>query len=143
MIADVSKLVARWGDGDLSEGEMRRLTDALSTAEGRAALRQDWFLDAALPQALRTLPLLKMTPQVSLLARVRAWATHLWPEKGKHEEEPLVALCWWARGSLAALPIALAAALWLARPQHRPMAEESEAALVTQIILQRQFTEGP
>ena len=64
MNANPDELINRWREGSLSDEEMRQLTDTIATQEGRAALRGDWFLEAALPEALRTSPVLKMTEEM-------------------------------------------------------------------------------
>lgn len=54
---DLKQLLQRWEDGMLTEEELRQLSDALESPEGRARLRAEWFLDSALPQALQSAPL--------------------------------------------------------------------------------------
>ncbi len=48
------ELMDRWHAGTLAVDELHELTELLATAENRAALRSDWFLEAALPEALQT-----------------------------------------------------------------------------------------
>jgi len=71
--------INRWCDGKLSDEELRRLTDALATPEGRTALRGDWFLEAAIPEALRTTPLLKLAQKLDPMAisQTRKWTNWL------------------------------------------------------------------
>jgi len=54
------ELIHRWREGNLSEEELHRLNEALTTPEDRAAMRGEWFLEASLPEALRTSRLLKV-----------------------------------------------------------------------------------
>lgn len=46
-------LLDRWRHDEISDAELAELTSYLATREGRARLRQDWFLDASLPVALK------------------------------------------------------------------------------------------
>lgn len=62
------ELLNRWRKGNLSTDDLRRLNDALATKEGRAALRSDWFLETALPEALRAAPLFHV-PRVEALRK--------------------------------------------------------------------------
>jgi hypothetical protein len=62
MKTNLDELIHRWREGTLSDYEMRQLTDALASREARAALRRDWFLEEALPEALKTAPLLEVAP---------------------------------------------------------------------------------
>ncbi len=68
MNTNLDELINRWSEGKLSDEELRRLTDALATPEGRAALRGDWLLEAALPEALRTSPVLKLAQKMDPMA---------------------------------------------------------------------------
>lgn len=61
MNTHLDELINRWREGRLSDEDLRRLTEALDTPEGRASLRANWFLEAALPEALRTSPLLRVS----------------------------------------------------------------------------------
>lgn len=61
MSTHLDELITRWREGRLSDEELRHLTETLDTAECRAALRDDWFLEAALPEALHTSHLLKVS----------------------------------------------------------------------------------
>jgi hypothetical protein len=62
MNPNLDELIHRWREGTLSDDEMRQLTEALASREARAALRRDWFLEEALPEALKTAPLLEVVP---------------------------------------------------------------------------------
>ena len=53
MKTDWEELLNKWREGNLSDEELRQLTEALGNREARVALREDWFLEAALPEALR------------------------------------------------------------------------------------------
>ena len=79
MNTHLDELINRWREGQLSDEELRRLTDALATQEGRAALRGDWFLEAALPEALRTSPVLKLAQTMDPMAtsQTRSWTNWL------------------------------------------------------------------
>jgi hypothetical protein len=65
MNTDLDKLIRRWREGTLTDEELHLLNETLSTTEGRAAMRDDCFLEAALPEALRTSHLLKVAEQPS------------------------------------------------------------------------------
>lgn len=78
MNTHLDELMNRWRENTLSDDDWRQLNDALSTQEGRAALRGEWFLDAALPEALRTSSLLQVvqkteSPQALKQARWLSW----------------------------------------------------------------------
>jgi ferric-dicitrate binding protein FerR (iron transport regulator) len=75
MNTDLDKLIRRWREGSLTEEELHHLNEALTTAEGRAAMRDDCFLEAALPEALRTSRLLKAEepPQTRKWSRWLSW----------------------------------------------------------------------
>jgi hypothetical protein len=79
MNAHLDELINRWREGKLSDEELRRLTDALATQEGRAALRGDWFLEAALPEALRTTRVLKLAQKLDpmVTSQTRTWTNWL------------------------------------------------------------------
>jgi len=79
MNTHLDELINRWREGELSDEELRRLTDAIATPEGRAALRGDWFLEAALPEALRTSPVLKLAQKLDPMAtsQTRTWTNWL------------------------------------------------------------------
>ena len=62
MNPNLDELIHRWREGTLSDDEIGQLTDALASREARAALRRDWFLEEALPEALKTAPLLEVAP---------------------------------------------------------------------------------
>lgn len=129
MKRDPADLIHRWREGNLSPDELLRLNELLATREGRAALRDEWFLDAALPEALRTVPVIALAPQPSWLARLQAWFR-------PREDEPLLALRWWANASFAAVVvIGISTAVMFPRHERR----DAEADSVAQIIFQRHF----
>lgn len=129
MKSDIQHLLHRWHEGSLTVEEMRALTVELAQPEARAALRRNWFLEAALPQSLAASSVIVRTPQPSWLARLRAW---LMPQ----ESEPLLALRWWAHASLAAaVVIGISAAVVLPKNERR----DAEADSIAQIIFQRHF----
>ncbi len=129
MKPDSADLIHRWREGTLPPEELPRLNDLLATREGRAALRGEWFLDAALPEALRTAPVIALAPQPAWLARLVAWFS-------PQETEPLLALRWCAHASLAAAAvIGVSVAMLLPRHERR----DAEADSVAQIIFQRHF----
>lgn len=98
MNTHLDELINRWREGRLTDEDLRRLTEALDTPEGRASLRADWFLEAALPEALRTSPLLKVS-QKAEPQQTRKWTGWLsW--------RPLAA-------AAAALVIVAAVGAWL------------------------------
>ena len=86
MNTHLNEILNRWREGTLSDEELRCLTEALDTPEGRAALRRDWFLEAALPEALRTSPVLKLPQQLDPMATAQA---KRWP--GRFSWRPLTA----------------------------------------------------
>ena len=49
---DLTELLRRFREDELAPEDWPRLIDLLDSPEGRAALRHDWFLEAALPQSL-------------------------------------------------------------------------------------------
>lgn len=63
MNPDLPTLLHRWREGTLTPEEMRTLAVRLAQPEARAALRRDWFLDAALPQSLAASSVIVRTPQ--------------------------------------------------------------------------------
>lgn len=75
----LDELMDRWREGQISDEELRRLTEALGTPEGRATLRGDWFLEAALPNALRTSPILKLAQTLAPMgpSQGRTWTSWL------------------------------------------------------------------
>jgi hypothetical protein len=73
MNSELPVFLHRWRDGNLTPDEMRRLTALLAQPEARAALRHDWFLEAALPQALATSSVIVRTPQPSRPAAPVFW----------------------------------------------------------------------
>jgi len=66
MKTNLDELIDGWREGTLSEEELRRLSEALSSREARAALRDEWLLEAGLPEALKTQPVLRMAREAGL-----------------------------------------------------------------------------
>jgi len=54
-------LLDHWRHGEMNDAELAELTHRLATREGRARLRQDWFLEVSLPAALQA----ASTPQTA------------------------------------------------------------------------------
>jgi hypothetical protein len=149
MNEELPHLLHRWREGSLTADEMRSLTAELAKPEARADLRHDWFLDAALPQALAASAVIVRTPQPSFAARMRAWAAH-WltlftPAGAREEEASLAALRLWARASFAALAVGLITASWLAWPQQEEITADtdSEPAYIAQHMLETQLPDSP
>ena len=149
MNPELNTLLHRWREGTLTTEEMRKLTAVLASPEARAALRRDWFLDMALPQALAASSVIVRTPQPSLMARLRGafagWLTRFAPQTARDEEAGLGALQLWARASFAALAVGLITTTWLAWPQREQIAAETaaEPALIAQLMLESQLPDAP
>lgn len=75
MNTHLDELITLWHEGALTKEKLHRLNEILATAEGRAAMRDDCFLEAALPEALRTTRLLKAVepPQTKKWAGRFSW----------------------------------------------------------------------
>lgn len=56
MNSELNDLLHRWHLDTLDESGLHRLNERLDTPEARAALHDEWFLDATLPEALAALP---------------------------------------------------------------------------------------
>ncbi len=80
MSTQLEQLIAKWRDGHLSDEEFRELTRALENPEARAALRDDWFLESALPEALRASPALQFALQPSPSQRLHSMAANRWTQ---------------------------------------------------------------
>jgi hypothetical protein len=132
MNPDLPTLLHRWREGSLTSEEMSALTTQLTQPEARQALRQDWFLDAALPQALAASAVIVRTPQPSWLARLSQWFA-------REEEIALGALHLWARTSFAALAVGVLTTAWFAWPQRHNHQGQTDAEQVAQIIFQKHF----
>lgn len=80
----IDELLQRWSDGSITAEELRELTAKLAEPEHQSALLDDWLLEsslpdrlpgasvAALPEALRTSPLLKVS-QKAEPQQTRKW----------------------------------------------------------------------
>lgn len=73
MNEDLPQLLDRWREGSLSAEEMRSLTELLAKPDARAALRRDWFLEAALPQSLSASTVIVRTPRITAHATSGSW----------------------------------------------------------------------
>jgi hypothetical protein len=149
MTPELQTLLHRWHEGSLTSDEMRTLTAHLAKPEARAALRRDWFLETALPQALAASSVIVRTPQPSLTARLRgwiaSWLTLFATGDARGEESSIFALRLWARASFAALAVGLITTAWLAWPQREEIAAEaaSEPALIAQLMLETHLPDSP
>lgn len=78
---NLDELLQRWREGRFSDAELAELTRELRTVEGRKRLRQDWFLEATLSEALkaadlaRTVAIVAPLESVSWTGRLVAWWT--------------------------------------------------------------------
>jgi hypothetical protein len=117
MNPNLDELLHRWREGTLSDDEMRQLTESLASREARAALRRDWFLEEALPEALKTAPLLEVVPPDFTPSKPEreAWAAVRW-----------LRLEWAALGAAAA--ISIACILW-----ERTAAADDTEVMVAQL----------
>ena len=149
MNPELQNLLRRWREGSLTTDEMRTLTAHLAKPEARKALRRDWFLEAALPEALAASAVIVRTPQPSLAAKLRGWIagwlTAFAPRASREEDAALWALRLWARTSFAALAVGLVTSAWLAWPQREEIATETDAepAYFAQLMLETQLPDSP
>jgi hypothetical protein len=146
---ELQNLLHRWREGSLTADELRTLTALLAKPEARQALRRDWFLEAALPEALAASAVIVRTPQPSLAAKLRGWIsgwlTAFAPRASREEDAALWALHLWARSSFAALAVGLVTSAWLAWPQREEIAAETDAepAYFAQLMLETQLPDSP
>ena len=146
---ELQNLLHRWREGSLTADELRTLTALLAKPEARQALRRDWFLEAALPEALAASAVIVRTPQPSLAAKLRGWIagrlTACAPRASREEDAALWALRLWARTSFAALAVGLVTSAWLAWPQREEIATETDAepAYFAQLMLETQLPDSP
>lgn len=151
MNPELQNLLHRWREGSLTTEELRALTAELAQPEARAALRRDWFLEAALPQSLAASSVIVRTPQPSLAARLRGWAaswfTLFTPGEARGDEPSILALRLWARASFAALAVGLITASWLVWPQREEFTAdvdaESEPAYLAQLMIETRLPDSP
>lgn len=151
MNPELQNLLHHWREGSLTTGEMRALTAELAQPEARAALRRDWFLEAALPQSLAASSVIVRTPQPSFAARMRAgaasWFTLFAPGEPRGEEPSILALRLWARASFAALAVGLITASWLVWPQQDEITAdvdaESEPTFLAQLMIETELSDSP
>ena len=146
---ELQNLLHRWREGSLMADELHTLTALLAKPEARQALRRDWFLEAALPEALAASAVIVRTPQQSLAAKLRGWIagwlTAFAPRASREEDAALWALRLWARASFAALAVGLVTSAWLACPQREEIATETDAepAYFAQLMLETQLPDSP
>jgi hypothetical protein len=146
---ELQNLLHRWREGSLTADEMRTLTALLAKPEARQALLRDWFLEAALPEALAASAVIVRTPQPSLAAKLRGWIagwlTACAPRASREEDAALWTLRLWARTSFAALAVGLVTSAWLAWPQREEIATETDAepAYFAQLMLETQLPDSP
>lgn len=142
---DLTELLRRFREDDLSPEDWLRLNELLARPEGRAALRLDWFLEAALPQSLAAAAVAGAASSVrparaSLAERFLAWIA------GPQTGEPVFAvLQLWSRASFAALALGLVATAWAVWPAREVIdsGSESDPAFIAQLILQNQLSDEP
>jgi hypothetical protein len=146
---ELQNLLHRWREGSLTANEMCTLTALLAKPEARLVLRRDWFLEAALPEALAASAVIVRTPQPSLAAKLRGWIagwlTACAPRASREEDAALWALRLWARTSFAALAVGLITSAWLTWPQREEIATETDAepAYFAQLMLETQLPDSP
>jgi hypothetical protein len=146
---ELQNLLHRWREGSLTADEMPTLTALLAKPEARQALRRDWFLEVALPEALAASAVIVRTPQPSLAAKLRGWIagwiTAYAPCASREEDAALWALRLWARTSFAALAVGLITSAWLAWPQREEIATETDAepTYLAQLMLETQLPDSP
>jgi hypothetical protein len=150
---ELSQLLHRWREGSLTPEEIERLAAQLDDPQTRAALRREWFLDAALPQALAASAVMQNAPSPTLAARCRAWVARWFIGEPRPREAgaALLTLRWWARGAFAAMLLGAAAA-WMVWPRPNPTlpvasAEtdmaDAEPALIAGLLLEQQLNDSP
>jgi hypothetical protein len=102
---ELQDLLHRWHTGALSEDELRRLTALLDTPEARAALHDEWFLDAALPEALQAVPAWNLTrpaaalPTRTIVPIAWSWTPAHWSALGAAAVVSIACLVWERIGS--------------------------------------------
>ncbi len=74
----LEELLHLWHQGEISEEQLRRLTQLLETWQGRETLRRDWYFEAGIAESLRTPPPLELLEdarwEAGLVSRRRnAW----------------------------------------------------------------------
>jgi hypothetical protein len=148
---ELAGLLHRWREDALAPAEMERFTAQLDDPQARAALGREWFLDAALPQALAASTVMQRAPSPSLAARCRAWAARWFIGEPPEAGATLLALRWWARGAFAAVALAAAVA-WVVWPRSQAAlpaasagtdAAGAEPALIAGLLLEQQLNDSP
>jgi hypothetical protein len=123
----------------------------LPGGQSRAALRREWFLDAALPQALAASAVMQNAPSPTLAARCRTWAARLFASEPRQAGAALLALRWWARGAFAAVALGALTAwgVWPRSDAALPAASagtdaaDAEPALIAGLLLEQQLNDPP
>ena len=134
---------------------MERLAAHLDDPQVRAALRHEWFLDAALPQSLAAAAVMVKTPSPTFAARVRAWSARQSAGEPRDVGAALLMLRWWARGAFAAVVLGAVAAwmVWPLPTQISPSVSanadttdadaDADPALIAGLLLEQQLTDSP
>jgi hypothetical protein len=117
----LDRLLQRWHDGELTPAEAEAFLLALDDPDARARLREAFFLESSLLEALRAAPVRQTIPAGNDLT---AWLLQLWVN---------VTL----RAVAYAAVLVLVLMLFKPRPDQNP--EEQEPAYIAQIILQNQL----
>lgn len=99
MNSERTDLLHRWHLGTLDQSGLFRLNELLDTPEARAALHDEWFLDATLPEALAAMPAWTLQRPALVLpaAAARSSATPRWRFTPAH---------WTALGAAAVITFA-------------------------------------
>jgi hypothetical protein len=146
---ELSQLLHRWREGSLTPEEIERLAAQLDDPQARAALRREWFLDAALPQALAASTVMQNAPSPTLAARCRTRAARLFAGEPRQAGAALLALRWWARGAFAAVALGALTA-WILWPQpvatspaFSTDANDADPALIAGLLLEQQLNDSP
>lgn len=110
MNPELHDLLHRWHIGTLNEDGLRRLNELIDTPEARAAVHDEWFLDATLPEALLALPAWNV-PQPDLLSRSahRRLSSAQWTALGAAAAVTIACLVWERSGFPLERPEAFAA----------------------------------
>ncbi len=121
MKSDLDRLLQRWHDGEITPAEAEELVRAIDEPAARARLREVWFLESSLSEALRAAPVRQSFPAGRDLAE---WLLQLW-----------VHVTFRAVASAAVLVLAL----MLLKPRRDPVPDQSEPAYLAQLILLNQL----
>jgi hypothetical protein len=121
MKPDLDILLQRWHDGELTPEEAEEFTLALEYPAARAHLREVWFLESSLLEALRAAPVRQTIPAGNDLAE---WLLQLWVNVSLR-----------AVASAAVLVLAL----FLLKPGRDQVQDAPEPSYIAQMILQNQL----